>query len=936
MAVTEVLRALGSWSLKINPNIPREIWDTLKYFGHVAIQTGSVDPRVAGDSILDSARYVGVLRDKGNDDDFSLSGVGMAFWLGDEDGKGTVIESLVSINNLSFENSIRAVLPAGTSHIHEGTYFNIGQNFTGTFRWVTPREAINYITDTVGADWKVRGNGTLDAGLASSLFVTNPVAAVVRRDSGVDMAIRAFPGAMGTEQDVADFTTRVVLLSDNGDGTTDATASADILPGLNPYKDIFGNTVRMVRLISESATDPTNAIARAQLQLNRFTGTRNALTLSTSDWDIKGDIVVGDYIWVYDPDLNLFDNANEVVFRGVRINPLKLRLTEMSWPVVKDMSVCYRDWTGNWFDISNYIEYETGDTSLVVGDFNRSLSDGSDGGGGVGQQPTPNSTIPGVPTWTTPFSQGTYQSGVNGDTKAQTQLTWTRPNNTDTTPINDGDHYEIRYRTSTTPLFPVTHAQLAVFTHAQLAANGGTFGQPIQYPVTEWQYQFVPFDKLNVIIYELTPSMPYEAQIRAVDAGKPPNAGDWSTLTTWQTVADGLAPSTPAPPSVAASKMAVQITHSLGKSTGGTFNLERDLHHFEIHGEYEPGFTPSDATRLGRLIANSAMLISQIPVVGTFHIPDLAPQYFKVVAVDESGNKSAPSGAAVATAELIDDAHIANLTVSKLIAGILTASFIHAGWMRIGAGDPGSGGPGPALELTPFGMQAFNALGVTFDVDATTGDVFMVGSFQSGLQGERVVINPIETNVPEIWFVNGFNDVYHAYINALSLSSGATTLGLNSGLSPTTGMQTSLLLTPDTILLQRNTFGSNLKRGGYFEASTNDVKVGTRDDGGAFDTYMRMEKVGGSIYLTGRFAKTQTDGGRSALYVDQIGGSGTVATVSYGATMASVPLPFVDIQPTSGGFTNKYHVIQTRSTTGFSIEYPAGNCDIFIWAIRTD
>lgn len=734
MAVTEVLRAVGSWELTLRDDVPQAVWDALQHYGHIAVHPGPVDVRVAGDSLLTSARYVGVVRDKGHADDFTIGGGGLALWLGDEDGKGWVIETPLAITAQTLEASARLILPPASSAILEGSYFALPGNplFTNTFQWVTQREALNYLADTLGADWKILGNGVLHLGPAANLFVTSPQVLISRREQGVDMTVRAFPGALDTQQTIHDFTTRVVLLATDDSGSV-ATASADIAPGLNGYKDLHGTTMRMTRLIAESSTDFTNAPARAQLQLNRFSGATDALTLSTADYDVKGTVQVGDSLWVYDPEHQLVDTAQELIFRGQRLNPLTLRLTEMTWPVVQGMSVAYRSGTGVWVDLTPYLVWESGETTLVVGGFNKGLGDGADGGGGMTPRPNlPNTTVPNAPTWVTPFLQGTYQSALNGDTKAQTRLAWNQPTNTDGTAVADGDYYEIRYRTSTTPLFPVTHAQLAVFTHAQLAANGGTFGQPIQYPITQWQFTRVPATELFTIIYELTPTMPYEAQIRLVDNGTPANAGAWSTLTAWQASDDLLAPSTPAAPTVAASLIAVQVSHSLGKASGGTFNLERDLAYLEVHGQYEPGFAPSDSTRLGRLIATRNMLVAQVTVVGTFQISSVAPVYFKVVAVDTAGNKSAPSPAAVVSAQLIDNAHISDLSVSKLTAGTITASFVHAGWMRIGDGTPGSGA-GPAIELTPFNLQVIKPdSSVSLDVSALTGIMRVLG--QGGIQ----------------------------------------------------------------------------------------------------------------------------------------------------------------------------------------------------------
>lgn len=723
MPVTEVLRAMGSWTLTIKPEIPRDTWDALGYFGHVAIMAGPMDPRVSKDSLLDAARYVGVLREKDNADTYTLGGPGMAMWLGDEDGKGSVIESLVTLTAQTFENSVRAILPPATSAILEGTYFTLGgAPFTGTFQYITQREALNYLADTMGGDWKVRGSGVLDTGPSASLFVVNPVVAVVRRNSGVDMAMRAYPGSMATAQDMADFTTRVVLLGTEGEATI-VTGTADINPVLNPFLDIHGNAVRLTRFISETATDTTNAAARAALQLNRFLNSRDAITLSTSEYDVKGTAQVGDYVWVYDPELGVGDPNNEVIFRGVRMNPAKLRLQEMTWPVVNGMSVAFRDNTGFWRDLTPYVNWETGDTSLVVGGYNRSLSDGADGSTSTGPILQPNTSVPNTPTFTPPFLQGTYQSPLHGETKSQTQLTWTQPTNTDSSVITDGDHYEIRFRSSTTPVFPVTHAQMAAYTHQQLHDNGGTFGQPIQYPVTNWEYLNVPWDKLTTIVYELTPSMPYEAQIRASDSGSPPNVSAWSASTVWQTVADTLPPAVPAAPEVSTSTIAVQVVHRLGKVTGGTFNMDRDLHHLELHGQLDSGFEPTNLTLLGKMLANSGMIVAQVPVVQRFQINSVLPVWFKVVAVDEAGNKSQASPGAVSTATLVDDAHISDLTVSKVTAGTINADFL------VGANIKTSNGPGPNVILQPAGLSILDTLGNLAIQGATaTGDLSIYGT----------------------------------------------------------------------------------------------------------------------------------------------------------------------------------------------------------------
>lgn len=697
MAVTEILRGIGSWSIQLKPDTPKEVLDALQWFGHIAINTGSINPRLAGDAILASSRYVGIYRGKGaSGDQYSLVGPGMAAWLGDEDGKGEVYETAVVLNH-DFNDAIPLLLPDSVlpGTIHD---INPGSPYVGQFQYISPREAIDYLCQTVGAEWRVNNNGTLDAGLQQHLFKSIPEAAIWRRGWGADMFLEALKGQMATDQDMNDFTTRVLLLASGTEGST-VTASADINPGLNPYKDLHGNTVKLTRIVSEGDTDATNAPARAQLQLNRFSGPRTALTMSTSKYDLKGTAQVGDYIWAFDPETGIYDLANEVVFKGERFWPMRIRLTEMTWPIVEGMSMAYRDYNGNWTDLTPYLMFESGDTTLVVGGYNRSL--GGDGGSG-GTRPIPDTSVPAAPAWNeSEFRYSVYQSPLDGSTKAQVELSWDQPLNVDGSVILDGDHYEIRWRASTTPVFPATHAQMAERTHNQLAA--GTHDEPIVYDVpTTWETAFAGFDQLNYLLIELTTNMPYQAQIRAVDAAKPPNAGAWSTVALFQTSRDTIPPAVPAPPVVAASRIAVQVIHNLGRADGGTFNLDMDLHHLEVHGGNLSNFAPTKDTLIGKMLANIGMLRAKTPVVNSFNIDNLNPLYFKVIAVDADGNASEPSSGVQVTAQLIDSAHISDLTASKVTAGTITANWILGSYIVTGFA------PNARTVMGPFGLEGWD------------------------------------------------------------------------------------------------------------------------------------------------------------------------------------------------------------------------------------
>lgn len=933
MAVTEVQRALGSWDVTLKPNTPRNVLDSLGYFGHVALTAGRDNPKVAGDSLLTSARYVGVLRGiTSADDSYVLSGAGMAFWLGDEDQKGSVIENLVTLTNSTFTNAVRTLLPASGA-VTEGTLRSVSGTYSGTHQFQSPRQAIDYVCSTMGASWRVNGNGTLDAGLDADLFVTNPTSAVIRKGAGVDMRMRALPGVASLAEDVQDFTTRVLLLA-QGATTTTATGSADILPGLNSYKDVHGNSVKLTRLVTESQTGQGNATARAQLQLNRFTGRRDALTLNSMTHDIRGDVAVGDYIWVFDPDVGLVDLNNEVVFRGQRINPVKLQVYQLTWPVEQKMGVAYRDRAGVWTDLTDYVVWESGQTNITVGSYNRALTDTGGSGSPTGfQNPAtgPNTTIPNTPVFTAPFTQAVYQSTSSGITRAQAALVWAQPTNSDGSAITDGDHYEIRYRTSSVPVYPSTWSQAAGKTWSQL----NTWDQPITFVAGPWQYTAVGWDNLQFLLQELTPGLPYEVQIRAVDNGTPANYSAWSASSTFQTNADTIAPATPAAPVVAASRIAIQVTHYLGAASGGTFNLAPDLHHLEIHAQYEPTFTPTDSTRLGKLLANNGMMLGQIPVVGTFPVESTAALYVKVIAVDEAGNKSGPSTAVQATAQLIDDAHISDLTVSKVTAGTITSDWIVGA--RIKTADTGA-----RVELNSAGLQAYDATGTrTVDIKDADGSAVLTGKAQTGTGGYRIVQDPAYAQpgagtFPSLVFHGGDNEAGPARINGAVLGSSSPAqvqLGLNSGATVTGAnfQQTTLLLQPKLASLQYND-QADAPLGGRVQVYDTGAFIGFRN--ATLDARYLVDN-NSQHFIRGSFGISNSDGGQSALFCGHydVAAGAAALGIGYGATMAPYMCPTASVFDGAG--TNTYAAISATSSTGFSVAYPnARAVTIYFWSFR--
>lgn len=704
MTVTEITRAVGSWSLRLADHTPRSVLRSLEYLGHLVVVPGRVDVAQYGDNLLTAARYVGVYRGQDRRDEYTLKGAGMAFWLGDEDGKGDVFETEINLAGATFAGSIAAVLPPSGS-ITTGTIHSVAGTYTGRHVYETPRKALDYITDIFEAEWRVNGNGTLDAGTVAQLYTVDPRAVLVRRadEGGSDLSYQMVPGQMGMATDVEDYTTRVLLLAE-GEGSTIATGSADA--SVVPFKDIHGNTVKLTRLISESGTLSGNANTRAQLQLNRFSGSRSSVSLSTEDYDVKGNFVVGDYVYVYDPETGFVDNGNEITWKGQPINPMALRCIEMTWPIRAGWTVAFRRGSDSvWVDLSDYFVPESGESTVVVGEFNRSLLSAE--GESLGNRPNTggvDSTIPGTPSFTG-FSTGSYQSAAaGGQTRSAIRAQWTTPLNTDLSTIQDGDHYEIRYRINQVIGYPAYWDDLeANFDWDDITGNSwdALYSEPVQ-ASPEWTIAFVPWGTNAFTLSELSPGVNYEIQIRAVDNANPPHQGAWSASSFVITVGDTLAPSTPAAPIVAGSLIAIQVEHTLGKASGGTFNLELDLSHLEVHVGGSASFFTDGTTKVGELIATPGMIQSGIPAVGTFQIPNTEAIWVRVVAVDQAGNKSGPSVGVQITAQLIDNSHISSLSVSKLTAGTITATSVLASQMEVG--------PGGNIKLTNGRIEVFDNL----------------------------------------------------------------------------------------------------------------------------------------------------------------------------------------------------------------------------------
>jgi len=948
MAVTEVIMGPGSWSITLSPDTPRTIIDALQYFQHIVVSTGRHNPALEGSSLFTSGRYTGVITGI----DFQslksgrgpvISGEGLAGWLGNASGVGPVIEGSnapSSANGAVFTSAAYATVinTLRPSSIAAGTVYPMptSATYTGAFVWQLPLKALTSFAQQVSqgqlptqvAEWRVNNNATLDFGPVASLYRTTPSIIIAPKDPGVDMSLRGLDGTAELIEDVKDYTTRVVVLA-SGQGTSTAVGVANLadIGATNPYTDFFGNPVKMTRMVSASSVSSLNATASAQAALLPYSTPADQVRLSSSEYDIKGDLVVGDYVYLYDPDAGFVDTTYETVFRGQRINPTRQRVIQADWPITSDMTVAYRDQNGTWYDLTDYVVFENGGTTnLIVGGYNRNLVSTSEP---VGTRPIPDTTTPGVPAFGTFFSQ-VYQSGSDGRTRAQIQVTWSTPTNTDGTTLTDLDHYEIRYRPDLNsygqnPSYASLHT--AGYTYQQLKLQGGTYKQLIPQSVLDWKPTFVAAGINQILIQELTPGVLYDFQIRAVDSAAPPNQGSWSATTSFRAVGDLIAPPTPDAPTVASNMASVQVTWDLGTSAGGTFNQASDLHHVEVHGSYDPLFTPSNATKLGNLPANIGNITGQIPVVGSFTIPPGQPpaqqMYVKLIAVDESGNKSNPSAPAGSTATLWSNSYITDLSVSKLTAGTVTASIILAGTIATAPS-------GARVQMDSTGVHSFDANGnMGFDLNANS----IALTLAQTVGGGKIVLSAPPNTYPLLQFFDtaGTNS---GFINAGNIDGNTAGLGVNGGAYTTGGNSYyhRLLLWGNSGGILQTVNPAQAPAGGNFTVNVGNARFGVQNptEVGAYN----IDSTGlHTAYGTYESLGFGTNYDALLPFFTNVAGGFTGLSLTFGATLLSQPSVAATIYDSHA--TNTYATVTSITTTGMTITYPnANSVRVMGWIFR--
>ena len=703
MAITERLMGTGNFTVTFSQEFtPTEIIESITEWGHIVVTPQEIDVDTLADSdILSTARYTGIVLNRELEEGFvNISGQGLQLYLGDGEGKGQAIAETKGVGSVRvyknttlaetlFQSTAVTNKPLGimrnesgnTMAITQGNIFEPSGTYSGSHFVQTSLAALKEVSEVLSTEYRINSNGTIDAGPSANLFAgvnSDPTTIVVRTGYGEDPAFEGIvPQGLKTEFDATDFVSRVDFVGEVGyfDTATDVAGEATI--SSNPYKDLHGNELTRVGMVQQPEVDADLLNSRAQLILNELSRIKKVLNLDLEQYEVSGDFQVGDFIFAFDPDIGFVDTSAdataesrdlyEVTFRGQNITPVKVRVLGITFPVSDGMGVYYRDKDGNYTDLSPYVQFESGSAQVELGDVIRFVGDDlrfdefslSRVTAGV-------FSIPDLPTTPT-LQAGTYLDAT-GNSKGFIRVTVAKPTNENGSQITDGSHYKVRYKKTTD---------------------------------TQYSYQNFPFTGVSsesLLLQDLTVGVTYDIGVAVVDksGNKKMSAYDGSgedlytnsssvnpsfaTNARVEIEKDGQAPSKPKTATIAAGPLRVQVTHYLGKdgtdgngNPFGNFTLEGDVDHLDVHAVDQDGnvqdFTVNTANKIGEIRVTSGNLLQAIPVIGTIEVEDSVSKYFRIVAVDKSGNESSPSDGQSAGGNLIAEANISDATITTAKIG---------------------------------------------------------------------------------------------------------------------------------------------------------------------------------------------------------------------------------------------------------------------------
>ena len=369
--ITEVLMGAGEWSLawrtdaQGRPALPFSIRSQIQANDHIVI-----GPKGLVETLDNHAdRIAAVTAARGYRarivayDDVSLSGHGLASWLGYPDGSGPWSDTRIrNTSSTSTSDWITDVLGSGVNGITKGTVSG-GTSFAGrTSPLSNYLSIVQWVAERTDTEWCINADGTLDMAPSATLFPTPSATAatvITRKPSGDEGGLSGVEAVeLIRPRDASNVFSRAVVFHSATAKQIKYATSTQTPEGVR-WKDAAGNTPEdwSVALVApREGADVADAFADRAVARGSVVPAEVRLTSRTHN--VTAEVRPGDRVWVYDLDAGLTDSANQITWQGEVITPLQMRVNALSWPVTSDLGVYLVLDGDEWYDVSEYVAYE--------------------------------------------------------------------------------------------------------------------------------------------------------------------------------------------------------------------------------------------------------------------------------------------------------------------------------------------------------------------------------------------------------------------------------------------------------------------------------------------------------------------------------------------------------------------------------------------------
>lgn len=375
MGYKAVHQAAGQWDLTLKPETPERVLSVVKNlasygFAHLFIHPAAIpDGILSTTTVDDSARWAGLLREVSfGGPAVKAGGPGLAVLLGDEDGKGDNPTAEFR-QNKDFWNGASASwlldhVLNGANGITAGTILTNTTDRKIRFEaGASRRKILDTVCDACGYEWRINPNGTLDANAPATLCQSGKAICGPFTGGRESSTLYGINADIDVTHDLDDWTSTVRVNDSRG-----ITGSATI--GVNPYVGYAGSALVMRRFIQSQVNTSTDAGNLATQQLGRFDQVDKAIKITTDEYDVGANVGLGDNLYVWDLDAQVYDTANVVYYRGEVVCPQLHRVLSLDVPFEEGMGAVLRYWTGAAFallDLTPYVQPEAPGAQIEVG-----------------------------------------------------------------------------------------------------------------------------------------------------------------------------------------------------------------------------------------------------------------------------------------------------------------------------------------------------------------------------------------------------------------------------------------------------------------------------------------------------------------------------------------------------------------------------------------